>query len=180
MLLYFNGRITDPGALLGWATAREVNNRHFQIERGQNRNAGAGIGFESIATVTSQAPDGNSLAQLTYTFTDAQPRPGINYYRLMQTNRDGTRTQVGNIVALSRKSAVPVLYPNPVSASGEASLEPAISYQHYEVHDVLGRVVQQSNTPGVLNGVSLSGLPAGMYVLRIETTDGVQTFRVLR
>jgi hypothetical protein len=37
---YGNGRITDAGALLGWATAREDNNARFNIERSCDRNVG--------------------------------------------------------------------------------------------------------------------------------------------
>ncbi len=175
-LRYFNGRMTEAGALLGWATAREVNNASFHIERSQNA-----VGFESIGTIPSQAADGNSLTELTYTFTDAQPLPGTNYYRLMQTDRDGTRTQAGNIIALKREGVLPVLFPNPVSASGEASVEPALAYQRYQISDVLGRVVQRADAPGLMSRVSLAGLPAGVYLVQVETTDGGRRmFRVLR
>jgi Leucine rich repeat/Leucine Rich Repeat len=175
-LRYFNGRMTDAGALLGWATAREDNNSVFQIER--SRDA---VGFESIGTVQTQAVDGVSVTPLTYTFTDAQPLPGINYYRLIQTDRDGTRAQAGNMLALSREGATPVLFPNPMSASGEAVIEPGITHIGYQISDMLGRVVQRQDAPGVLSRVSLAGLPAGVYVLRVQTADGSgRTFRVLR
>jgi hypothetical protein len=175
-LRYFNGRMTESGALLAWQTAREDNNGYFQIER--SRDA---VGFESIATVPTQAVDGVSVTPLAYSYLDAQPLPGINYYRLTQTDRDGTRTQAGNVVALSREGQQPVLFPNPVSASGEASIEPAISHMGYTVSDVLGLIVQRQDAPGVLSRVSLAGLPAGVYVLRVQTdAGGVKTWRVLR
>jgi hypothetical protein len=174
-LRYVNGRMTDAGALLGWATAREDNNASFHIER--SRNA---LGFESIATIPSQAPDGNSVTELIYSYLDAQPLPGIKYYRLIQTDRDGTRVQVGNIIALSKENQQPVLFPNPVSAAGEASIEPGISHTGYVISDVLGRVVQRQDAPGMLSQVSLAGLPAGVYVLRVQTDGGPKTWRVLR
>ena len=173
-LRYFNGRMTESGALLGWATAREDNNARFQIERSRNITA-----FESIATIPSQAPGGNSVTELTYSFTDTQPLPGVNYYRLVQTDRDGTRT-TSKIVALSRENAPPVLFPNPVSAAGEASIEPAISHTGYTISDVLGRMVRRVEAAGVLSRVSLVDLPAGVYLLVVQTEAGPKTFRLIR
>jgi hypothetical protein len=174
-LRYFNGRMTPGGALLGWATAREDNNARFHIERGRDARS-----FESIGSMPSQAEGGNSLTELTYSFLDAQLLPGLTYYRLSQTDRDGSRSVASQIVALNRESAVPILFPNPVPASGESSLEPAMEYTSYQLTDTLGRVVQRADAPGVLNRVSLLGLPAGVYLLRVETEGGTQTFRLLR
>jgi hypothetical protein len=36
------------------------------------------------------------------------------------------------------------------------------------------------DAPGVLSHVSLTGLPAGVYVLRIDTEGGAVVFRLLR
>jgi hypothetical protein len=174
-LRYFSGRMTDAGALLGWQTATETNNARFSIERSQNASS-----FESIATIPTQAQGGNSVTELTYSYLDTAPLPDINYYRLVQTDRDGTATR-SKIIALSREDAlVPVLYPNPVSASGEAVLEPAVSHSGYQLTDVLGRVVQRVDASGVLGRVSLAGLPVGVYVLTVQTESGPKTFRVVR
>jgi hypothetical protein len=179
-LHYFSGRMTESGALLGWATAREDNNAYFQIERSRDRNAGSGLSFESIATVPTQAVDGNAITELTYSFTDPQPLPGINYYRLSQTDRDGSRTIASTIIALSREEPLTVLFPNPVSAAGEASIEPVITHMGYQISDLLGRIVQRQDAPGVLGRVSLGSLPAGVYLLRVQTQAGSKTFRLVR
>ena len=175
-LAYFNGRNTPTGNLLGWQTAREDNNARFQIER--SRDA---VGFESIATIPSQAIDGTSLTPLTYSYLDASPLPGVTYYRLLQTDRDGTQSR-SKIIALTRDTSPgTVLYPNPVGALGEVTLEPALSYRNYQLSDVLGRVVAQSPTPGTLSRLSVGTLPAGVYLLRVQTDEGpTRVFRVLR
>jgi hypothetical protein len=174
-LSYFGGRMTTQGAVLGWSTAREVNNVGFQVERSLNA-----LTFESIGSIPTQAIGGNSTTNLTYAFTDQQPQPGINYYRLIQTDRDGTYTR-SKIIALSKESQPTVLYPNPVAATGEAVLEPAQPYSRYVLTDVLGQVLQQSDVPGQLSRLSLAGLASGVYVLRLETTDGIiNTFRLVQ
>lgn len=82
---------------------------------------------------SSHAPQGNSVQPLTCSFTDAQPLPGVNYYRLTQTDFDGICT-LRKIIALSREGGTasrqqPALYPNPVGTLGEATLEPALPHR---------------------------------------------------
>jgi Leucine rich repeat len=173
-LRYFNGRMTAAGAVLGWETAREDNNAFFRIER--SRDA---VSFESIGTVPTLAPGGTAIEPLTYAFTDVQPLPGTNYYRLIQTDRDDTRTP-SRIIALAQDGVEPVLFPNPVGTLGEAVLSPPVVFDSYQISNVLGQVVQQSAVPGVLSRVSLAGLPGGVYLLRVQTDSGPRTFRVVR
>ncbi|WP_375446223.1 T9SS type A sorting domain-containing protein [uncultured Fibrella sp.] len=174
-LTYFSGRATPQGNRLGWATASEHNSAAFRVERSRDLT-----GFEAIATLPTQAREGESGTTLTYTFTDPLPLPGINYYRLAQVDRTGSTT-LSKPIALQLEGQPPVLYPNPVSTSGEAVVEPAVTYLSYQLSDVLGRVVVQQNAPGTLSGISLAGLSAGAYMLRVVTAaGGVKLFRVVR
>ncbi len=166
--------MTPAGALLGWQTAREANNAFFRIERARNA-----LAFEPVGTVPSLASGGTSLSPLTYAFTDTQPLPGINYYRLVQTDHDGTRN-TSRIIALSMELADPVIYPNPLGAAGEAVMDPPLTFTTYELTDLLGRVVQRADVPGVLSRVSLAGLSAGVYLLRVQTESGQRVFRLVR
>jgi hypothetical protein len=59
-------------------------------------------------------------------------------------------------------------------------LEPAIAHSGYQLTDVPGRVVQRVDASGVLNQVSLAGLPVGVYVLTVQTESGPKVWRVLR
>jgi hypothetical protein len=173
-LRYFNGRMTAAGALLGWETAREENNAFFRVER--SRDA---LAFEGIGTIESKAADGNSLLPLVYDYLDNSPWPGLNYYRLAQTDRDGTRTY-SRIIALSRETVRPVLFPNPVTGGRVAQIEPALPFDHYELTDVLGRLVRAVPGPGTLQNLSLAGLSAGVYSLRVQTAEGAYWFRVVK
>ena len=175
-LTYFSGRATPQGNRLGWATASEKNSAAFRVERSRSLT-----GFEAIATLPTQAREGESSTTLTYTFTDPLPLPGINYYRLAQVDRTGSTTLSKPIAISQEGGQQPVLYPNPVGASGEAVLEPVVTYLSYQLSDVLGRVVVEQNAPGTLSKVSLAGLSAGVYVLRVVTAAGeVKRLRVVR
>lgn len=81
-LLHFTAESTQRGVQLRWATAAEINNDFFTIERTRD-----GRNYEKVTTLPGA---GNSKVQLNYDFTDTRPYSGTSYYRLTQTDFDGT------------------------------------------------------------------------------------------
>ena len=59
---------------LSWKTELEINSSHFDIERSTDSKQ-----WSSIGTVQAS---GNVSVEKSYSFTDAAPANGINYYRL--------------------------------------------------------------------------------------------------
>lgn len=105
-LMDFDGWRAKDAIELNWATATEINNDYFEIER-----SGDGRNFESIAMVNGA---GTTTAIQSYTFEDKKPLFGPNYYRLKQVDFDGkTSTSEIIYVAFDRKSHFTV-FPNPV------------------------------------------------------------------
>lgn len=90
-LLSFNAVPKGNTVLCNWVTASELNNDYFTIERSAD-----GSFFEAIGIVDGA---GNSNEELNYQFTDYQPFNGVSYYRLKQTDFDGTVTYT-NMVAV--------------------------------------------------------------------------------
>ncbi|MEO6406192.1 MAG: T9SS type A sorting domain-containing protein [Ferruginibacter sp.] len=80
-LLYFNAEIFAKGVWLTWATAQEVNNDHFEIQRSN--------GGTAFVTIGQLRGFGNSQVTSYYYFTDSLPLIGLNLYRLKQVDRDG-------------------------------------------------------------------------------------------
>jgi len=81
--------------LLQWTTAVESNSDYFSIERSSD-----GKNFTSIGTVKAA---GFSSTDINYSFTDAAPLTGVNYYRLAQVDKDNSKN-FSNTVAISNKS----------------------------------------------------------------------------
>ena len=73
---YEQGRVK-----LTWITSREIDNDYFTVERSIDS-----IIFESLLDEPSQ---GNSLSPQSYEQSDFEPIPGVSYYRLKQTHRNG-------------------------------------------------------------------------------------------
>lgn len=82
---------------LSWTTETEHNNAYFNIERSVN-----GTLWTAIARVDGA---GNSQLQQSYQAVDEAPNPGINYYRLRQTDRNGQSVLFGIVAADNQNNA---------------------------------------------------------------------------
>ena len=82
-LLSFNAKSSKNFVLLKWATAAEINNDHFTIEKSNN-----GINFNEVATINGT---GNSNTLKEYAYSDENPYT-VTYYRLKQTDFNGAYT----------------------------------------------------------------------------------------
>lgn len=88
-LTSFYGECTEGLSALKWVTATEHNNAYFTIEKSID-----GSTFQVIAIVNGML---NKTTESIYSFLDMESRPGINYYRLSQTDTDGTKQQLKTI-----------------------------------------------------------------------------------
>ena len=81
-LLSFEGEVIEKVIYLKWTTTREDNNDHFTLEKSAN-----GLNYLQLTTL-----EGNGSTKLVseYNFIDPLPFEGNNYYRLSQTDFDGT------------------------------------------------------------------------------------------
>jgi hypothetical protein len=106
-LLYFRAKDNNGQVLLTWATAQEVNNAFFTVERSRD-----GASFEAIKTI---AGAGNSNHTIEYSYADAQAGSGKSWYRLKQTDLDG-RFTYSNIATIEQEATGKGvnIYPNPV------------------------------------------------------------------
>ncbi|MCX6291538.1 MAG: hypothetical protein NT126_07210 [Bacteroidetes bacterium] len=80
-LLSFTGENVNEINHLNWATASEINNDYFDVERRTDSDD-----FKKIGAV---AGHGNSTQLIRYSFDDLQPKAGVNYYRLKQVDYNG-------------------------------------------------------------------------------------------
>jgi len=87
-LIKFEAKSKVDNVLVSWATATELNNDYFVIERSFD-----GYHFSPIARVNGA---GNSTHIINYSIEDQDYVNGINYYRLTQIDYNGeeTKTQI--------------------------------------------------------------------------------------
>lgn len=166
-LVDFTAQVHESNTvLLEWETASEINNDYFTIERSTN-----GINWEVVEKV---AGAGNSLATLSYSAIDTEPYYGVSYYRLMQTDFDGTLSYSPiRSVNLTKQNTTDIrIYPNPTNTrltiEGAASeLETVFIYNAVGQNVThLLRKTQGNNSRIVFN---VSGLSQGLYYIKTKT-----------
>lgn len=106
-LLFFNANITDGQIELKWSTASELNNDIFTLERSRN-----GKDFELITTIEG---NGTTTLESNYEHVDNNPYLGLSFYRLSQTDYDGT-TEVFPMISVvyTSRSNKFTISPNPI------------------------------------------------------------------
>lgn len=179
-LLSFSGRSIGSSIVLDWATASETDNDQFTVERSDD-----GEHFVPLGQLTGH---GSTRQTQNYTLTDEAPRLGTNYYRLRQTDFDGTTTLSRVIAVDYTQDSEPMVsepYPNP-STTGTVYLNYLSSEQRQittQLIDVAGRVLHQRlHQVGKDHHrleIEVLGLPSGIYSIRIEEGSNFTTRRLV-
>ena len=152
---------SDGKVLLQWHTSTELNTSHFIIQQSTD-----GSSFTDKGTVNAIGIGANN-----YSFTDATPTLGINYYRLKMVDKDGSfsYSKVVSVQLIIDNYQLSIT-PNPAKDKVNVKGNHIVSVK---VIDNLGRVLRNISFRDACNPIlTLTGIPAGIYHLRVQTTDG--------
>jgi hypothetical protein len=170
-LLTFTGEKKNETTILSWATATEINNKKFIIERSSDLSDWKAIGEIAGA--------GNSVSMIAYSFTDYSPSDGKAYYRLRQIDINGAFAY-SNVVAVQTEEQSVSIAPNPfddiltIKSNIEGDMD-------ISIHDVLGRLqyrVNQKSENGTLR--IQPDLPGGAYVITIQAGAFVERQKLIK
>ena len=165
-LLTFSVENRDKTALVRWATAIELDCAQFDIQRSSDA-----IGWFSIGKKPCAAPAGSGAH---YDFTDESPLSGTSYYRLRQSDDNGSSAY--GPVALLHRTADRVtlrLVAQPRSQTAWvdiAGAEPDPDWS-LELHAMDGRLVQVFPAP-IPGAVALPYLATGLYTAHLRNGRG--------
>lgn len=180
VLTAFSGACNAGVFTLDWTTSSETNNDFFTIERSED-----GLTFYTVAVV---AGNGTSSIATNYSWADEGVSANTVYYRLSQTDYNGTTTVLRIIIVEGcGENSNTLLYPNPTngtswllfSASGKDVID-------VNVYDAMGRLVgtlaqQQTFEEGIHQlEVDLTAMPSGIYFLRFSRNNKDESFTVIR
>lgn len=161
-LIRFTAREINGAVVLRWQTETERSNAYIAVERSPDGENFMEIGRVAGAGTTAEAQN--------YFFSDDQPRPGVNYYRLRQVDFDGSeRTYHTLSVDIDEREGeirffptlvtdhLSIRYPKPPDEEGRL-----LFFQ------IAGRQIKQVNVPsGALRQqINVSSLQRGAYLLQ--------------
>lgn len=158
-LLYFDAALEGTDVRTEWATGSERESDHFTVERSADS--------EQWETVARLPGAGNSIVQQHYMALDAEPLDGLSYYRLLQTDMDGTTTW-SEVVSVRNSRSATTIFPNP--STGIFTVLTNDAQTGVDITDPAGRtlaVPMERNMDRVT--IDATALPPGLYFVRTNS-----------
>lgn len=163
MLVSFDAKKqNNTASFISWRTASEANTTHFEVQRSTDGRNFSTLGKVAAAGTTSVAHD--------YTFTDATPLPGANYYRLRIVDFNGSDSYSKIAVLNYGKDVAIVMYPNP--ASSTVTLTGTDAGMAARIITMEGKVLSSSAITGSSVVIGLDQLAAGQYFIQVRSAAG--------
>ncbi len=154
----------DQYVQLGWRTAQEFGSREFVVMRSTD-----GRTFYDLTTLPAC---GNCTGSSEYSYLDDTAMPGLNYYRLLMRDLDGSQT-LSPIVSVKTDNSLPVrIFPNPMGKEQEVlqiSIDERLKKEAFSlsVYNMLGEAVCTKNVivqgPGPITVQLENKLIPGVY-----------------
>jgi hypothetical protein len=163
-LISFTANRTDEGVELNWKTATEINNSGFTIERSRDEEIFTQIGFVSGRGTTTEIS--------SYNYLDTEIETGNYYYRLKQTDFDGTFKYLNVVlvnVGLPKQFQLSQNHPNPFNPSTTIKFQlPVDANVRIDLYNSIGQKVSEllnNNLSGGVHEVTFEGtnLSSGIY-----------------
>jgi len=178
-LVSFLAKKSGSNVLCEWITASETNCDYFTIERSRN-----GIDYDSLYTVNG---NGNTTQYSFYHFEDEKPLRGHGYYRLRQTDYDGTTTYAEpRHVYFDDAGENYKFFPNPSPGQVHVTNQgKTMEGTNVVVQDVNGKMVQSEfHLSTDMNELTINIDPdatntSDFFVLSIVTPDGMKQEKLL-
>ncbi len=180
-LLEFNVVCAENITQLKWVTLSEQNNDYFNIERSSD-----GLNFKIIKKVSGS---GSTNFLSSYNVIDDRPLGGLSYYRLSQTDYDGSNEVLGVLSTewpCTNLSNGLQLFPNPTD--DDVNLVIAHDYREnytVEIFDAIGKLVipvidEKFEVQGsTLLKIKTSDLSVGIFLIKVVVGDKVYTEKLV-
>jgi hypothetical protein len=169
-LLSFTATCRNEEVVLNWSTASETNNDFFTIEKSNDA-----VTWTILTTVTG-AGYSNSLNY--YSALDDQPYAGITYYRLKQTDFDGTYTYSQEVSTSCDENSPFTVQVLNLNISHELQLifsaEEGEQYI-FSLYDMQGKLLMNKSTIAISGTneihISLDDISEGIYLIALQNSE---------
>jgi hypothetical protein len=168
-LISFDAELIGEDVELRWATASEINNDYFVVQRSLDN-----INFEDINQVDG---NGNSNIIVNYSSYDLNVPKAVLYYRLKQIDFDGTITYSDIRVIRSNSDNKLVIYPNPSNGNFNIETSKAITVI---LRSISGQEIDRYQfSENTNNRINISNNAKGVYILTIISENEITNKRIV-
>lgn len=162
---YFNVKAQSENALIRWSSLQEINNDGYIVQR---QDEGKWI---NIAEIKGQK---NTAEETHYSYLDQHPNHGVNYYRIIQRDIDGSQS-ISEIESCTITFDLNIkVYPNPVSEtlSIETGIEKSVGII---IYDQQGNRILAGKVDGSLD-IPVADWSNGIYYLTTDSRENTIQF----
>ena len=159
---------------LNWETGSEANNDFFTVERSKD-----GTNFNALGEVDGA---GTSTEARSYEFSDATPLNGKSYYRIKQTDFDGTFSYSDVVMVDAKRTNQVILLPTASYNGITVQTSGAAADRMVVITDMLGQQIEVLNIAAEATQLELNieGYAKGAYNISIYEGDVVTTKRFVK
>ena len=180
-LTRFEALADGPDVLLAWNTASETNNAGFEVQHRISNDS------DEQAWNTLAFVEGHGTTEFAqhYDFRVENLAPGRHRFRLKQIDYDGTfeyHAEVEVVVEMVERFVIEPVYPNPFNPQAQFRFAvQRTQLVRVELYDMLGRLrkvlYEGVASSGQMEEVRIdgSGLPSGLYVVRVAGSSFAQS-----
>lgn len=157
-----------------WQTASEKNNDYFTISYSED-----GKNWRPIKIIDGA---GNSTKLVSYEEDLLNVSSGVSYFRLSQTDFDGTTEILNTFTANCGETNILRSYPNPADDKVYLSSSENLIDAKIELYDLNGKMYETTFSPSSSNfgEIDVNHLASGIYTLRVTTALGQEVVKVVK
>ncbi len=157
-LLSFNARLVDDKVILNWKTSSEINNDFFTIEKSRDGN--------EWSVINKIKGGGNSTGTLEYSEIDFYPFSEISYYRLKQTDFDGSFSYSNVIIVNDKDNESIHVFSNPLSNVISVENNKSTTLKIF-LCNMNQEIIEQVKSYSKITSINTVNFSEGIYILLI-------------
>lgn len=179
-LLGFDAQCNEERVKIQWSTASETNSDFFSVQKSHDAE-----NWETIEVLSSA---GLSSSLIDYEVYDLDPKNGVNYYQLIETDVNGVETKFGPISTSCGSNVFEIV--NVINNYGaNEELDVVINSSEDKIFDlriidITGKLVYENINMSVSQGITnvqiqKGDLGMGIYFITVQTPVELLTKKVV-
>ncbi|GGA95329.1 hypothetical protein GCM10011511_18370 [Puia dinghuensis] len=174
--LSFTAEKSGQEDVIDFSTSKTLQAVTFTVQRSAD-----GASFSDIGVLPGVFDAG---ATESYVYTDVAPLAGMNYYRVKETDLSG-EVRYTEIAVVDRTGDAGGfhVFPNPAHGAFTIMLTKGVTETvSYSIEDLSGATVYRGQSVATAGRIAVAASPvltAGIYLIRVETKEGIQAGKLI-